>query len=573
MPRVESYKRHATILDVLRQFGEVTVEDLARRLNVSENTIRNDLNTLEDRHLLVRVRGGAVPVETVPTAATTQAFPARSATHHAEKRLIGAWAAQFVHDSDSLVLDASSTAYQMATFLHNRNHLTVLTNGLHVALLLAQNPTNHVMLASNTIGHDGFSTIGAVNADIRRNFRASKAFVSCTGLTLDWGLAEVDVEEATIKGQMVELAREVIALVDHSKFGRVETYRAIALDKIHRLITDDGIAPETLDALRRACGFPITVVGDAGTQTYAPGSASTGAVLRIGFGNLTERMAFARQVREGLEAAASQMANVELLVRDNDLQQERALANADWFVAQGVDLVIEYQTDYEAGNVIMDKFNRAGIPVIAVDIGLPGATFFGADNYRAGYMAGEYLGQWVRDQWGGQFDTLLRLESARVGTTVRARLQGMQDGFESVVGRVPAERTRAIYNQMLIDDAQAAVEAVLPQLGGQRTAIIAINDDAAVGALRAFEAAGRLHEAVAVGQNADRIGLDALRRPDFPFIATTRYGAEDYGTRLLELALLILNRQPVPPAVYTDHTLIHRGNLDMTEAAAVRSVS
>jgi ribose transport system substrate-binding protein len=564
---VESYKRHPIILDLLRQMGEVTVEDLARRLNVSENTIRNDLNALEARELLIRVRGGAIPADTiVRTDSGSRPFAARTTVLHAEKQRIGAWAAQLVSDSDAVVLDASSTAYQLATFLSGRNHLTVLTNGLHVALLLAQNPTNHVILASNTISHDGFSTIGALNPEISRNFRASKAFVSCTGLTLDWGLAEVAIEEATLKAQMIELASEVIALVDHSKFGRIETYRSIPLDYLHRLVTDDAISRDALERMRREFTFPITVVGSGDAHVYLPAPPPA---LRIGFGNLSERMPFARQVRHSLQTAAAKHSNIELLIRDNDLSRELALSNADWFVEQGVDVLLEYQIDYEAGNVMMDKFHRAGIPVIAVDIGMPGATFFGADNYRAGYMAGEYLGQWVREQWDLRFDILLRLEAERVGTASRARLQGAQDGFESVAGRVPGDRIRSLSSQTLIEESRAVTtEALASYDPDWRVAVIAVNDEAAVGALDAFEAAGRLHNVVAVGQNADEIGRAALQREGFPFVATTRYGPEDYGPKLLDLALKLCGHQRVPPAVYVDHMLVHRENVHLLDLPA-----
>jgi len=105
---------------------------------------------------------------------------------------------------------------------------------------------------------------------------------------------------------------------------------------------------------------------------------------KIGFANLTEDIVFTKLVREGIEANAKKAGNIELVLADNKLDGATALANADSFITQGVDGVIEFQTDEKFGNVIMDKFRAKGIPVIAIDIPMPGATFFGADNYRAG---------------------------------------------------------------------------------------------------------------------------------------------------------------------------------------------
>jgi ribose transport system substrate-binding protein len=363
---------------------------------------------------------------------------------------------------------------------------------------------------------------------------------------------------------MTKLARRVIALVDHSKFGKIDTYRFGELNQIDHLITDEMVGDESLSALRQVANFPITVVGPSTVKTLERNIAGPRRnVYRIGFGNMTEKMLFARQVRRSLERAVKRFDNVELLIRDNNFDRQAALENADWFVANEVDLVIEYQIDAQAGNIIMDKFNRAGIPVIAVDIPLPGATFFGADNYRAGYIAGEALGRWIEENWQGQLDVLLKLESQRVGPVAGARLQGQQDGLEAMIGFLASERVIAIDGPVLVELAESAVLELLPNLPPEaRIAIIAINDDAALGALAAFEITDRLGQVVAVGQNADRLGRAALRRSHFPFIGSTRYAPEEYGESLLELALKILKGQPAPPAVYNQHVFITRHNID-----------
>ncbi len=273
-------------------------------------------------------------------------------------------------------------------------------------------------------------------------------------------------------------------------------------------------------------------------------------------------MLFAQQVRRSLERAARQNDAVELLVRDNNLDRSTSLANADWLIAKEIDLMIEYQVDAQAGNVIMDKFNRAGVPVIAVDIPLPGATFFGADNYRAGSIAGEALGKWVKSHWGGKIDLLLRLEAPMVGPP-GARIQGQQDGLESVIGPLQDDQVRALDCPVLVDEAETHVDAALDSLPGDaRIAIVGINDEAVLGALAAFEKAGRLHQVAAVGQNADRLGRAAMRRSDFPFIGSTSYAPESYGEQLLALALRILRGEPTPPAFYSRHTFITPENID-----------
>ena len=521
------------------------------------------MNALEAESLLRRVRGGAVLLDR-DSRYPSQAFAARSRVNRAAKEQMGRWAAGLVKDGDAIVLDASSTIYQLATFLCDHKDLTVVTNGLEVALLLARNPSHKVILAANTVRSDGFTVTGSLQPDLLNHFYASKCFITCTGLSAEQGLTETDVDEALLKSQMIKLARQVIALVDHAKFDRIGTYRFAELNQIDHLIADEAASPELLAALRQVANFPITVVGASTAKTLERGIAAPKKDrYRIGFGNMTEKMLFARQVRRSLERAVKRFDNVELLIRDNNFDRQAALENADWFVANDVDLVIEYQIDAQAGNIIMDKFNRAGIPVIAVDIPLPGATFFGADNYRAGYIAGEALGRWIKENWHGQLDLLLKLESQRVGPVAGARLQGEQDGLESIIGSLPGERVISIDGPVLVELAESAVLELLPNLSfDARIAIIAINDDAALGALAAFEETDRLNQVAAVGQNADRLGLAALRRSNFPFIGSTRYAPEQYGLQLLELAINILEGKAVPPAVYNRHVFITKDNID-----------
>ena len=373
----------------------------------------------------------------------------------------------------------------------------------------------------------------------------------------------MDVDEANLKAQMLKLSRQMIVLADHAKFEKTGAFRFASLTQVHHLITDEAVGSEHLAALRRIANFPITVTGPLAAQTFSPQAPANDRRYRIGFANMTERMDFCRQVREGLEKSAQRMGNVDLLVRNNDLDRQRALDNADWFVANNVQLAIEFQIDSRAGNVIMDKFNRAGIPVIAVDIPMPGATYFGADNYRAGFMGGQAVGRWVQQHWRQSPDLVLCLQAERVGPTAEARLQGAREGLESVIGPMPDDRVITLETPVIVEDAEAMMEAQVAAIPvGTRVAILAINDDAALGALTAFEKADRLAEVVAVGQNADRIGRAALRRPDLPFVGSTSYAPERYGEQLLDLAVRILDGEPVPPAVFCRHTFITRENID-----------
>ncbi|MCP5097997.1 MAG: substrate-binding domain-containing protein [Chloroflexi bacterium] len=559
---MEAHKRRQTILNLIEKQGEVTVEELAANYNVSANTIRNDLNALAAKNQIRRVHGGAALLEeTIPNR--HQAFAARADVNREAKEQIGQWAASLIQNGDAIVLDASSTVYHLATHLQDHQNLTVVTNGLQTAQLLAQNLSNTVILAANIVRPDGFSVIGNLDATLRDQFFASKCFVSCSGFSMEQGLTEVDVNEIPLKSDMSKLARQVIALVDHTKFGKVDTYRFAALEQIDHLATTESISAENLTELKLAADFPITLVGDNVHTIKSTSSSSKKRHYKIGFGNLSHKILFAQQVQKSLEQAAERIDTIELLYRDNNLDRQAALDNADWFVAQEVDLVIEYHVDAKAGNVIMDKLTQANIPTIAVDIPFPGATFYGANNYRAGYIAGEGLGNWITQNWQGHLDILLKLESSRVGPVVDARLQGQQEGLEAVIGSLSDEQIITIDSHIIADEVELMINDLLPSLNHQASiGIVGLNDDIALGALTAFEKAGFLDRVVAVGQGADLNAIEALRRSKYPFIGSTRYAPEHYGEQLLDLALKILSDESVPPAVYNEHIFITKNNVD-----------
>jgi ribose transport system substrate-binding protein len=447
--------------------------------------------------------------------------------------------------------------------LQEYQNLTVVTNGLQTALLLAQNLSNTVILAANIVRPDGFSLIGNLSTTLRDQFFASKCFISSSGFSVEQGLTEVDVNEIPLKSDMMKLARQVIALVDHTKFGKLDTYRFAAMDQIHHLITNESISARYLSELRQSAEFPITLVG-SNTRTIEPiASISRKRRYKIGFSNLSHKIIFARQVREGLEEATKWIDDIELLYRDNNFDNETALENIDYFVDQQVDLVIEYQVDSKVGHVILDKLTQANIPIIAVDTPIPGATFYGANNYRAGFIAGEGLGKWIEKNWLGRLDILLKLKSSRVGPVVDARLQGQQEGLESIIGSLSDEQIITIDTSLIADEVELMVNNLLPSLNhNATTGIIGINDEAVLGTLAAFEKDGSLDRVVAVGQGADLNAIKALRRPNYPFIGSTSYGPENYGDQLLDLAIKILKNEPVPPVVYIKHIFVTKNNVD-----------
>lgn len=321
-------------------------------------------------------------------------------------------------------------------------------------------------------------------------------------------------------------------------------------------------APVVQTVVQTSAPVVQTVVVPA-TGAAAASCATAKDRYKLGFANLTEDIVFTQLVRQGIESSAKNAGNVDLVLADNKLDGATALANADSFITQGVNGVIEFQTDEKFGNVIMDKFRAKGIPVIAIDIPMPGATFFGADNYKAGRLAGEAAAKFVTANWGGSVDAVLMLDLPQSGPIPAARMQGMLEGLQdNLKTKVPDNMVFRLDSKNTQDEAFKVVGDTLPKIPNATHIVgMTINDGTALGTIAALEAAGRKDQAIVVGQGADPSGQAEIMKEGSIYLGATGYFPEKYGEKIIPAMLDALNCKPLPPAIYVDHVFIDKTNL------------
>jgi ribose transport system substrate-binding protein len=259
-------------------------------------------------------------------------------------------------------------------------------------------------------------------------------------------------------------------------------------------------------------------------------------------------------------AAATE--GVELICVDNRYNPRIAQRNADVLVREKVDLVIEFQTDEQIAPIVAAKYREAGIPLIAIEIPHPGATYFGANNYEAGMIGGRYLGRWAKQHWHAAVDEIVLVALKRAGSLPQMRLTGMLVGMKEACPHLEICPVTFLDGNGVLGD---SFEAMRKHLRGSRSRHIlvgAINDPSALGALRAFQEAGRTDACAVMGQNASPEGREELRQPGTRLIGSVAYFPEKYGDDIVALALEILHRRPVPPAVFVKHQLVTPDTVD-----------
>jgi ribose transport system substrate-binding protein len=287
----------------------------------------------------------------------------------------------------------------------------------------------------------------------------------------------------------------------------------------------------------------------------------TARPFRIGFAAQGDSE-FCRAVMQNMETAAARE-HVHLITVNNRYSAREALRNADILIKERVDLVLEFQTYERVAPVLASKFLEANVPVIAIEIPHPGATYFGANNYKAGLIGGKALGRWAREHWDGKVDQLLLLELPIAGSLLELRITGFADGLRAElpsIANVPVVHLngRGNFEQVL-----EIVRQYLRRAPARRTLIGTVNDVCALAALRAFEEAGAGEKCAVVGQNAIRETRNELRRPGTRLVGTVAYFPERYGDEIIPLAIGILQKKSVPSTVFVKHQLITPRNVDL----------
>lgn len=282
---------------------------------------------------------------------------------------------------------------------------------------------------------------------------------------------------------------------------------------------------------------------------------------KIGYASQTENLEFPHEVTASLHRAA-ESAGIELISLDNRFSARGAIANAERLVKERVDLAIEFQAFDSVAPVVSAILQRAGIPVIAVDIPHPGAIYYGANNYDAGLIAGRTLGQWARRHWNGKADRVLMVEFASVGRLPELRLTGALAGIREALPQFPDSRVVRMEGYGSFRRTLIQVRRYLRVHGRLRTLVAPIIDECGLGTLRAFQEAGVAENCAVVGQGAIAEARSELRNAHTQLIGSVAFFPERYGPALLRLAQDILEHKTTPAALFTEHRLITPQNVD-----------
>lgn len=243
-------ERRQKIIEKINIDGTVHVSDLSKELDVTEETIRRDLDILDQRNLLARTHGGAVAVENNSKAELS--FNVREDRLKKYKLEIAKKALKLIEEGETIFLDASTTAMYLARQLSSINNLTVITNSIKIMLELIDEDNITVISTGGTLRSNSFSFVGPLANETVKKYFADKIFASCKGVSTQHGATDSNELEIEVKENMIKQAKEVIIIADHCKLNGVGLAKFAEFDQISKIITDNDADIKTIDEFETA---------------------------------------------------------------------------------------------------------------------------------------------------------------------------------------------------------------------------------------------------------------------------------------------------------------------------------
>lgn len=251
--------RHIEILRILEVQERATVQELSEIFEVSQVTVRNDLNILANQGKVQRVHGGAIIIR--PQMDHEFTFATRQRLHADRKNKIGELATSVLAPRDFVLIDASTTALAVGRAIKTKfegnngnraetNELTIVATGLWTAVELMGVQGINVVVAGGNLRNTTGSLVGPLTRDFLRKINIRRAFLGAWGVTLEEGITDTNLLEVELKQMIIQLVDEVIVVVDGSKFGEVGLSSFARVDEVSHIITDSSAPTEMIEAIR-----------------------------------------------------------------------------------------------------------------------------------------------------------------------------------------------------------------------------------------------------------------------------------------------------------------------------------
>jgi len=297
-----------------------------------------------------------------------------------------------------------------------------------------------------------------------------------------------------------------------------------------------------------------------------PGSPGTGK--KLGFANIFGTLPFCISVENNIifQAKLAGFSESDMIIMDNQYDSVLGLKNADIMLSKRPDFFIEFQADAKVNNIVAQKFGDAGIPILAIDVPVPGSPFMGVNNWKVAVMGGEYMAKLIKEEWGGwdAVDMVVLLQMPAGGDVTMLRSEGFAAALVDEFGAEAEEKiVRADGGMGQSEQAKAAMDDVLAaHPNAKKIALTSINEQTMAGAVSALKSAGRwdADDIIIITLGVDELGQSQIRNNESD--AGIAFFPEHYGEYVVPAVCAMLEGEAVPPWIYVENEVITKDNIN-----------
>lgn len=246
MEDFSNIERQQMIFNIIKNSGRASVKDLSKKFNISEVTIRFDLNKLAKKGRIARTHGGAIYIEGTETDTEEES---KDRYEEGAKEYIGKAAASFVKNKDVIFIGGSTTVTKMIPHIVTKKDVTIITNSIEVICRLADTPHIHILSIGGKVNRETRSMVNYSFDDILQTINVGKVFLGADGFTIEDGLTALFEEEVEIKKKIIEKSKQIFALVDSTKWGTTSLIKLVETNRIDKMITDSDAPQEMIEQL------------------------------------------------------------------------------------------------------------------------------------------------------------------------------------------------------------------------------------------------------------------------------------------------------------------------------------
>lgn len=546
-------ERLQSILDLIRKKKTMRVTSLAQIFHVTHATMRADLKKL-DQIGQIKLYHGYVALCTNENE--LQDNLGSSLNNSVD--VVSMRAANHIESGDIIFLDNSLFSLAIVKHLTHQRNITVITFSLRVAIALSklEYPCEIILLSSSLEPSTHIHYLIS-DDDFFEKTKITKAFFGLgTFLKRKYFSLESPLPYHIFL-KLCDTSKEIYFCISSRNIGRnIETHDAILLNTVAKhlieIIVDDEVSPVITQTMLPKGQFVVY----CGTDYIYHLNKTMGK--RIGLSLYPGHFDFRQEVAESIEQACKQYSEIRLSIRQNDGTYETIIDNINQFINDEIDILIEYSSNYDVGELIIQKFNNQGIgiPTIMIDLPVQNTYYFGANNVEAGQIAGIEASRYIINQWNGQIDSIILLGKDISGSVCQKRLLGSIDSLREqvkfnarIIKTINCSQGFAYYNDRL--------KRHLDRISENDTClVISFGEDTTVDSHNLICEYAKTKNIIMVAQNFSKHVKHLMSNPYSPIIGCVSYEQENYGTRIIEIVTKILNGEKVDLVNYTHHKWI-----------------